>query len=135
MSGIKSGVSKGRKRNKNKVKRKTKKKIRTKRNASETMRDLILKQDESNQRLPTSPAVSEWQKAIKEAIDSFKNNSGLTTQEIADILGIATCTARSRIRWLIGNNIVRPVPSGGVTKGINGMMQRVTTYVLVKGKK
>lgn len=81
-----------------------------------------------------SLALSEWEQAIKEAVELTSSGEGVTVAELAERTGSSKGMIRNYLLRLIREGKARPTSCGKSGVSIAGRACRVPSYVLVKKK-
>jgi len=111
---------------------KTKSRIKQDKELVRVMSSKAIKRVKTN---PLAPSCDEWKKALEVAFKTAEDGVGLTVRELMEILGMGDDAVRNRLRVLIKERRVIPVPYGKQVKSISGIMQPVTSYILVNKKR
>lgn len=87
--------------------------------------------NKKKQETPLAPSIQEWLEALGSASESL-DSAGLTSREIANILGISLGQAQRKVSEFVRGGILGVAPKGRLTKNIIGVEVRVPVYFLLK---
>lgn len=86
---------------------------------------------QSKKKAVVPPTLSEWEVALKEAVESASPGEGVTVTELVEQMGCSRGKVCKYLRKLIQEGKVRPTPYGKKGESIAGRACCVPSYVFV----